>query len=147
MNISDDGRWRDVRVFRRARRGKLFGQSSLFERLFAGVRIDRWRAFSRERREETGRDAGRGERRPAANGARASGRRARLGARRRCSIASLSRAVSYLAVQHRVRVVEQVRHPLPASNDRRRARLDASALKRRPAARARRTDQLEALGA
>lgn len=86
------------------------------------------------KREGTGRDAGRGERRPAANGARASGHRSHRDARVKLSRSRHSHGVvSYLAVQHRVRAVEQVRHDAhPATNDRRRARLARSVRARAP---------------
>lgn len=83
--------------------------------------------------EGTGRDAGRGERRPAANGARASGHRASDARVKHSRSRHSHGVVSYLAVQHRVRAVEQVRHDAhPATNDRRRARLARSVRARTP---------------
>ena len=85
------------------------------------------------KREGTGRDAGRGERCAAANGARASGHRASDARVKHARSRHYNGVVSYLAVQHRVRAVEQVRHDAhSATNDRRRARLARSVRARAP---------------
>ena len=85
------------------------------------------------KREGTGRDAGRGERCAAANGARASGHRASDARVKHARSRHYNGVVSYLAVQHRVRAVEQVRHDAhSATNDRRRARLARSVRARTP---------------